>query len=193
MLLYWLVYDDPDFHPSKLKVAPSPSGRAAPAGISTTAYLANLHPQAVAAGFWGFILSFILFVGLSAALIVFWGRLDFIPPVLRITAVFVLVNAFGVFLRLDSIFWKIRRCHDVGLPWPFALAPAAAVLSSAAAALTVGAIWGLFTGVSVFVGLLLCVALPIEIWSVVIDTRPGDPRPNRYGPPPTPLPQRWRA
>lgn len=189
MLSYWLTKDAPGFHDSLFGLSGTPFGRAAPSpgGINLYALhsrFAGIHLAGglqvllfLLAGAGGLVAFSILRPAGSAPM----GLVSFLPAVMVL-----------IFCMTDRIFWWIRRLHDLGLSGGWLLLPiaiAAGVWTGSQyllASLQEGPRTLALVAMACGAIVILVVAL---VLMVKLATQPGEPRANRFGPPPAPIPE----
>ncbi len=187
-MLVWHSFHNFDaFHESIFKASPNPTGRAAPSDDGqpewATQRLVTGHRTAM--GLRSFILfAFVLFATISLRPIFDAGA--------TLTGLLLLFAAgcFVTICFLDYIFWHVRRAHDLGRGAVYALTPYGLIGLAAIATtgLFIATPWHIAVQLFGAACLVTFVAIPSCAWLVSLHTRQGDAGPNRFGPPPAPIP-----
>ncbi|KAA5804473.1 DUF805 domain-containing protein [Alkalicaulis satelles] len=185
-MLVWLITRNHEhFHPSAFLAASNPQGRAAQPMVGFTGSAAYFA-VCIRIG-----LVFLLggIAAILTSLVLLWLAVG-IHPLLAFSS-FTPIVLFTLLWRLDFFFWLIRRAHDHGRSWVWAIGPLCAppiTLLSIGLALFLG---GLVAGLITAALVILCVAIPAIAYVYHLMHAPGQAGPNRYGPPDTPIPDHW--
>lgn len=186
MLVWFLSRSHPHFHPSAFMAAPTPEGRAAP------------HvPWSMASRAWHgarFLTGLVLGMAAIGCLILgmmLLVALGGIHPALAFPAFFAPMALLISVSGFDWHFWLIRRAHDHGKSWLWAITPSLALAFAVLTIVLALILGGPVTGVITAALVILCVAIPAFAYLYHLIYAPGQAGPNQYGPAPEAIPAHW--